>query len=98
MVLRVATQVLEGGVSNYALSKVASSSILTSIGNDRVELSEGTTSDWSTLPLQKVLPVLCEEAPNFAREMTRVVEKSGLRALYMQLLHIACTAPANFQI
>ncbi len=43
------------------------------VGTEHVAMADGLADNWSILPLQKVLPVLCEEAPAFAQELKRVV-------------------------
>ena len=55
------------------ISEAANDLYRGTVGTEHVAMADGSTEDWAILPLQKLLPLLCVEAPTFAQELARVV-------------------------
>ena len=62
-----------GSLDQERISEAARDLFRGTVGTEHVALADGSAEDWSILPLQTLLPVLCREAPTFTQELERVV-------------------------
>ena len=81
-------QVLEEVVDRRRIGYAALSD--TTIGSERVELADGTTDDFVSIPLPNAISDLCRKSPNFLQALRDMAEKISPR------LHAyACTRTLN---
>ena len=70
---------LDAEFSAGQIQKAALSSLECTVGTQRVELMDGDTTDWTMLPLRKLLPSMVDESPKLRAALSKMAQESGQR-------------------
>jgi len=74
-----AIQVLETKPGHRTVGRAFRHLLRHTLGTERVDLPDGAQDDWNTMPLQTLLPMMCEESEQFRAALHGMVQESGLR-------------------